>query len=103
MRLRFTLAAAIVSVSLGAVASSNLITGDGGRAGTPADLSKFNMARVIYDSEGGMAVISHLVLAVGQRHIGVGMAELHGVDVELGPLVGAEGFGGRDLQHDRLR
>jgi hypothetical protein len=54
MRLRFTLAAAIVSVSLGAVASSNLITGDGGRAGTPADLSKFNMARIIYDSEGGM-------------------------------------------------
>ena len=54
MSLRFTLAAAIVSVSLGAVASSNLITGDGGRAGTPADLSKFNMARVIYDSEGGM-------------------------------------------------
>ena len=54
MRLRFTIAAAIVSVSLGAVASSNLITGDGGRAGTPADLSKFNMARIIYDSEGGM-------------------------------------------------
>jgi uncharacterized protein DUF4159 len=54
MRLRFTLAAAIVSVSLGAGASSNLITGDGGRSGTPADMSKLNMARIIYDSEGGM-------------------------------------------------
>ena len=54
MSLRFTLAAAIVSVSLGATASSNLITGDGGRSGTPADLSKLNMARIIYDSEGGM-------------------------------------------------
>ena len=30
------------------------------------------------------------------------MAELHGVGVELRPLVGAERFGGRDLQHDRL-
>jgi hypothetical protein len=54
MRLLLGLAAAIVSVSLGAVASSNLITGDGGRAGTPPDMSKFNMVRVIYDSEGGM-------------------------------------------------
>jgi hypothetical protein len=54
MRLRFTLAAAIVSISLGAGASSNLITGDGGRSGTPADMSKLNMARIIYDSEGGM-------------------------------------------------
>jgi len=54
MSTRLALAAAIVSVSLGAIASSNLITGDGGRAGTPADLSKFNMARIIYDSEGGM-------------------------------------------------
>jgi hypothetical protein len=54
MSLRFTLAAAIVSISLGATASSNLITGDGGRSGTPADLSKLNMARIIYDSEGGM-------------------------------------------------
>jgi hypothetical protein len=52
--MKLLLAAAIVSISLGAVASSNLITGDGGRAGTPADLSKFNMVRVIYDSEGGM-------------------------------------------------
>ena len=54
MRLRFTLAAAIVAISLGAVASSNLITGDGGRSGKPADMSKLNMARIIYDSEGGM-------------------------------------------------
>ena len=48
-------------------------------------------------------VIAHLVLRVGQRHIGVGMAELHGVGVELRPLVGAERLAGRDLQHDRLR
>ena len=54
MRLRFTLAAAIVAISLGAGASSNLITGDGGRSGKPADMSKLNMARIIYDSEGGM-------------------------------------------------
>jgi hypothetical protein len=54
MRLRFTLAAAIVAVSLGAGASSNLITGDGGRSGLPADMSKLNFARIIYDSEGGM-------------------------------------------------
>jgi hypothetical protein len=52
--LRFTLAAAIVAISLGAGASSNLITGDGGRSGKPADMSKLNMARIIYDSEGGM-------------------------------------------------
>ena len=54
MTVRLALAATIVSVSLGAVASSNLITGDGGRAGKPADMSKLTMARVIYDSEGGM-------------------------------------------------
>jgi uncharacterized protein DUF4159 len=54
MRLRFTLAAAIVAISLGAGASSNLITGDGGRSGKPADMSKLNMARITYDSEGGM-------------------------------------------------
>ena len=54
MRVRFTLAAAIVAISLGAGASSNLITGDGGRSGKPADMSKLNMARIIYDSEGGM-------------------------------------------------
>jgi hypothetical protein len=54
MSMRLALAAAIVSISLGAAASSNLITGDGGRSGTPADMSKLNMARIIYDSEGGM-------------------------------------------------
>jgi hypothetical protein len=54
MKLRLTLAAAIVAVSLGAGASSNLITGDGGRSGMPADMSKLNFARIIYDSEGGM-------------------------------------------------
>lgn len=52
--MRLALAAGIVSISLGAVASSNLITGDGGRSGTPADMSKLNFARIIYDSEGGM-------------------------------------------------
>jgi hypothetical protein len=51
--IRCTLAAATL-VSLGALAGSNLITGDGGRSGTPADLSQMTMARVIYDSEGGM-------------------------------------------------
>jgi hypothetical protein len=54
MKKRLALAATIVCFSLGAIASSNLITGDGGRAGVPADLSKLNFARVIYDSEGGM-------------------------------------------------
>ncbi|HKQ16224.1 MAG TPA: DUF4159 domain-containing protein [Steroidobacteraceae bacterium] len=54
MRLRFTLAAAVAAVSLGAGASSNLITGDGGRSGKPADMTKLNFARIIYDSEGGM-------------------------------------------------
>lgn len=53
-QMRLALAAAIVCFSLGAIASSNLITGDGGRAGTPADMSKLNFARIIYDSEGGM-------------------------------------------------
>jgi hypothetical protein len=51
---RLALAATIACFSLAAIASSNLITGDGGRAGVPADLSKLNFARVIYDSEGGM-------------------------------------------------
>jgi hypothetical protein len=54
MKTRIALAATIVCFSLGAIASSNLITGDGGRAGTPADLSRLNFARIIYDSEGGM-------------------------------------------------
>jgi uncharacterized protein DUF4159 len=54
MSMRLALAATIVCFSLGAIASSNLITGDGGRAGKPADMSKLNFARIIYDSEGGM-------------------------------------------------
>jgi hypothetical protein len=33
---------------------SNLVTGDGGRADARPDLSKLNLVRVIYDSEGGM-------------------------------------------------
>jgi len=40
--------------SLTALAASNLVTGDGGRAGSPADLSRLTMVRMIYDSEGGM-------------------------------------------------
>jgi hypothetical protein len=44
----------IVLTAFSAGSTSNLITGDGGRAGTPADLSKLNIARVIYDSEGTM-------------------------------------------------
>lgn len=40
--------------SLTTIAATNLITGDGGRASTPPDLSKLNFVRVIYDSEGGM-------------------------------------------------
>jgi hypothetical protein len=43
-----------VLASLGALAGVNLVTGDGGRGGHPADLSKLNFARAIYDSEGGM-------------------------------------------------
>ena len=40
--------------SVAALAATNLITGDGGRSGAPADLSRLNMVRLIYDSEGGM-------------------------------------------------
>jgi hypothetical protein len=42
-----------LTASLAAGAAMNLITGDGGRAGVPADLSLLNFARLIYDSEGG--------------------------------------------------
>ena len=45
---------ALVLSALSVGSSSNLITGDGGRTGEPADLSKLNLVRVIYDSEGGM-------------------------------------------------
>ncbi|HEX2492942.1 MAG TPA: DUF4159 domain-containing protein [Steroidobacter sp.] len=41
-------------MSLTPLAASNLITGDGGRSGEPANLSQLNFVRAIYDSEGGM-------------------------------------------------
>ena len=54
-RIAVRCAAALAALgSLGAIGASNLITGDGGRSAAPADLSKLNMARLIYDSEGGM-------------------------------------------------
>jgi hypothetical protein len=40
--------------SLTALAATNLITGDGGRSTTVPDLSRLNIVRAIYDSEGGM-------------------------------------------------
>jgi hypothetical protein len=40
--------------SVAALAATNLITGDGGRSGAPADMSRLNLVRMIYDSEGGM-------------------------------------------------
>ena len=43
-----------VAISLTTFATTNLITGDGGRASAPADMSRLNMVRAIYDSEGGM-------------------------------------------------
>jgi len=43
-----------VFATLAALAGNNLITGDGGRSSTPADLSRLNLVRAIYDSEGGM-------------------------------------------------
>ncbi|MFC4310115.1 DUF4159 domain-containing protein [Steroidobacter flavus] len=48
------LATSAAFATLGALAGSNLITGDGGRASLPADMSRLNMVRAIYDSEGGM-------------------------------------------------
>lgn len=51
---RAVLLCAAVLGSLAALAASNLITGDGGRTGSPADLSRLTMVRMIYDSEGGM-------------------------------------------------
>jgi len=44
-----TLALAVVMVR-----ADSEFTGDGGRAGVPADMSKINFTRVMYDSEGGM-------------------------------------------------
>lgn len=51
---RATLFAIAALGSLTALAATNLITGDHGRSATKADLSRLNMARAIYDSEGGM-------------------------------------------------
>lgn len=48
------LATGVAFAALGAPVGRNLITGDGGRASAPADLSRLNMVRAIYDSEGGM-------------------------------------------------
>lgn len=45
---------AVLVAAIGAGSTSNLITGDGGRAEQAPDLSKLNFVRVIYDSEGGM-------------------------------------------------
>src|ERR1044072_1507309 len=48
----FALGAAFTA--LATVAGTNLITGDGGRSSIHPDLSRLNMVRAIYDSEGGM-------------------------------------------------
>ena len=40
--------------ALAALAATNLITGDGGRSSLAPDLSRLNLVRAIYDSEGGM-------------------------------------------------
>lgn len=53
MKKRLTLSI-LASASFAALAASNLITGDGGRSGIPPDMSRFNLVRAIYDSEGGM-------------------------------------------------
>jgi hypothetical protein len=52
--IRFVLSCTLVFAVLTSSASTNLITGDGGRTGEPADMSKLNPVRVVYDSEGGM-------------------------------------------------
>jgi hypothetical protein len=49
---RFIPITVVLLASLAAADSD--FPGDGGRSGTPADLSKLNFARAIYDSEGGM-------------------------------------------------
>jgi len=49
---RFIPIAVVLLASLAAADSD--FPGDGGRSGVPADLSKLNFARAIYDSEGGM-------------------------------------------------
>ena len=50
---RASLALIIAGSMLMAGAQAYFVTGDGGRADKPADMSRFNFTRVIYDSEGG--------------------------------------------------
>jgi hypothetical protein len=57
MRNRITqslFATGAVFTALATLAGTNLITGDGGRSSVYPDLSRLNMVRAIYDSEGGM-------------------------------------------------
>ena len=48
------LAFGAVFTALATLAGTNLITGDGGRSSVNPDLSRLNLVRAIYDSEGGM-------------------------------------------------
>src|SRR3990170_1560116 len=48
------LAACATLTALATLAATNLITGDGGRSAVIPDLSRFDLVRAIYDSEGGM-------------------------------------------------
>lgn len=48
------LSAVMIIAAFSPASTSNLITGDGGRAGESAHMGKLNFARVIYDSEGDM-------------------------------------------------
>lgn len=48
------LATGIAFAALAAIAGTNLITGDGGRSSVRPDMSRLNIVRAIYDSEGGM-------------------------------------------------
>jgi hypothetical protein len=50
----FLFALGAVFTALATLAGTNLITGDGGRSSVRPDLSRMNMVRAIYDSEGGM-------------------------------------------------
>ena len=50
---RLALALTTTCLALVAGAQEYFTTGDGGRAGQPADMSRLNFTRVIYDSEGG--------------------------------------------------
>jgi hypothetical protein len=50
---RVALSLIVTGMALAAGAQGFFTTGDGGRAGRPADMSRLNFTRVIYDSEGG--------------------------------------------------